>query len=115
MKIRFMFLRDRRNSPVGCLAITVSSDMTVVNYQYSVLNPVDGFNRSLARELAAGRLVTKPIVIGKGDSFLPSGSYKFRGMHDITRAVMSHLATDAHAPKRASKAAELWLDTPVVE
>lgn len=108
MKIRFMFLRDRRNSPVGCLAITVSSNMTEVNYQYSVLNPVDGFNRALARELAAGRLVTKPISLSKGGP-------KFQGIHDITRAVMLHLAHTSLAPKRASKAAELWLDTPVAE
>lgn len=110
MKIRFMFLRDRRNSPVGCLAIIVSPDMTEVNYQYSVLNPVDGFNRALARELAAGRLVTKPIALAP----LVRG-VKFKGIHDITRAVMSDLSDDAWAPKRASKAASLWLNTPVVE
>lgn len=107
MKIRFMFLRDKRNVPVGCLAITVSSNMKEINYQYSVLNPVDGFNRSLARELAAGRLVTKPIVI--------NSDLKFLGINDITRTVMLDIAFNSHAPTRAIKAAELWLDTPLEE
>lgn len=103
-KPRIMFLRDERFQPVGCVAISVKRDNSYayISYNISVLNPVDRFNRPVARQLALGRLIEKPI------SFLLSPDV---GMNDISAAVMADIA-GSHGnkmPNRAIKAAKLWL------
>jgi len=101
MKTRIMFLRDSQYRPVGCLAIGVSRKRRELSYQYSVLHPTDRFDRGMARQLALGRLLDKPITL----------SYDRKGdlsMHDISNTVMNHLA-NSKAPARAVKAARYWL------
>lgn len=103
--IRIMFLRDRQGLPVGCVAISVDRKNREVSYQYSVLNPIDSFDRRLARQLAIGRLIEKPIT-----------TPLYRGevnMHIISDIVLSDLARSKTAPTRAVKAARLWLDTAI--
>jgi len=104
MKIRFMFLRNKKLQPVGCLAISRNDDCSEVFYQYSVLNPSDNFNRKLARDLATGRLANSPIKI---DCL---NNTNFNNMTEVTAAVMDHLEATSSAPTRARKAAKLWLE-----
>ncbi len=120
MEYRFQYLRNRDGQPVGCVAIKTSvGDFGLqVEYQVSVLNPVDRFDRTLARSIAVERLKKRPTVIQKMLGVNAT-------MHQITSAVMTHLAktpleqkvagvgTDWYVqmniPSRARKAAKLWL------
>lgn len=101
MSRRIMYLRSDNGHPVGCLAIQVnSSDRSQVSYQLSVLNPKDQFNRSVARQLAIGRLMEEPIKISIRHNAT---------MHDISEAVMEDILKYKDAPSRAIKAARLWV------
>lgn len=102
--IRFMFLRNQSGAPVGCLAIDIN--FRTITYGWSVLNPRDKFDRRLAREIAQGRLEK---TLGLEFVKLPISNTGKVSMHDISRAVMHHLATNKLAPTRARKAATLWL------
>jgi hypothetical protein len=96
-----MFLRDRSNQPVGCLAIELTRSRKSAKYQVSVLNPVDKFDRSLARQIALGRLVE--------DSFTAPLSTKDVDMNQISTDVMTSLSKNKFVPSRASRAAARWL------
>lgn len=100
---RIMFLRNEQYSPCGCLAIRLDRRNHRVSYQYSVLNPKDTFDRQMARHLAIGRLIEKPITI-------PISRATEINMHVISFEVMAHLAK-SDAPKRAKNAANMWLNT----
>lgn len=114
MSTRIMFLRDRygnnKSNPCGCLAISLvptgaAKARNDIQYQVSILNPVDRFNRAVARQLARGRLQEKPFLISN-----ISGEAT---MHDITTVVMEAVATNDKLPKRARKAALNWLKSAV--
>ena len=96
--IRYFYLRDTNGQPVGCLAMQLMSDD--IKYGISVLNPKDIFNRDLARSIAYGRLMHKPVVLGL------SGALSY---FSITQTVLSYVGADVSAPTRARKAAKLWL------
>jgi hypothetical protein len=98
---RIMFLRDANYVPTGCLAINVDRKNHRLSYQFSVLNPADKFNRSVARQLALGRLLEKPI-------FVPLKRDEEINMHTISQSVMLHLS-NSKSPGRAIKAAKFWL------
>ncbi len=101
MSRRIMFLRGSDNHPVGCVAIESDrSSPNRLSYQVSVLNPSDKFDRALARQLAIGRLVEKPITI--------YSSYDVGNMHDVSQEVMIDIANNHTLPKRAVKAARDW-------
>jgi len=96
-----MFLRGSDNHPVGCVAIESDrSSPNRLSYQVSVLNPSDKFDRAVARQLAIGRLVEKPIVFHT--------SHNVENMHDISQEVMFDIANSPTLPKRAVKAARDW-------
>lgn len=99
-KYRIMFLRRENNHPIGCLAMHLNGDGEV-SYQVSTLNPVDSFNRKLARQLALGRLLEFPITI----------STKGRSVHDITKDVLRDLIKDKSFPSRTRSAATRWLNS----
>lgn len=87
-------------NPVGCIAIKVSKSGRFAKYQLSVKNPLDQFDRAMARQLALGRLAEAPFTVR-----LPENAR----MDQITRAVMTDIANDTSAISRARKAAKLWL------
>ena len=106
-----MFLRDSyqlnhqlqrvvAGNPVGCVAIKLHKTGRSAEYQVSVLNPLDKFDRAIARQLALGRLAEAPFTVR-----LPPNANIF----DITLAVLSDIALDESAPSRARKAAKLWI------
>lgn len=98
---RIMYLRDNQYAPVGCVAISIDRRNHRLSYQYSVRNPIDKFDRKLARQLALGRMVEVPI-------HLPLVRDMETSMHMISEMVMRHLAS-SNAPTRAVKAAKYWL------
>lgn len=99
--VRIMFLRDHNWHPVGCLAIKLDRSKGRVEYQVSVLNPQDRFNRAVGRQLAIGRLIENPLTVKVG---------KDASMHDISKAVLKDLKTQKNVlPSRAVKAANMWL------
>lgn len=104
MSYRVMYLRDRNGQNVGCVAMEETDD-NYTEFQVSVLNPTDRFNREVARTLAIGRLVEKPLNVRVGGK--PS-------RHDIARAVMRAISKDSGMPSRARRAAHLWLKTKPV-
>lgn len=99
-----MFLRDRKGVPVGCVAIRLHDQSefsrSLVSYQTSVLNPLDRFDRALARQLALGRMVEAPLTVKVPVD--PS-------MYEVTLAVMTDLSSDSGQPTRARQAAKRWL------
>lgn len=106
-----MFLREKyylnpetqqvvAGNPVGAVAIRVKEGRRMAEYQVSVLNPLDRFDRAMARQLALGRLAEAPFTVP-----LPKNAT----MDDITRAVMMDIMSDPGAVSRARKAAKLWL------
>jgi hypothetical protein len=98
---RIMFLRSLSYAPCGCVAISVDTRNRKLSYQFSVLNPVDKFDRKMARHLALGRLVEAPVTF-------PYARGETLTMHDISKRVLEHLAA-SKAPTRAVRAANLWL------
>jgi len=108
---RIMYLRGsypvvngipQPGQPVGCLAIRV--DGRRVEYGLSVLNPLDTFSKAVARELAVARLKEHPTTLT-----VVGLSRRELDMHDITEAVMIHVASEKQVPNRAKKAAKAWL------
>jgi hypothetical protein len=95
-----MYLRDRNYQPVGCIAIRLNPRTQFVEYGVSVLNPVDKFDRKVARQLALGRLVEAPETL-----LVPRNPT----IHVISLAVMRDLSTRKLVPGRAARAAKLWL------
>jgi len=96
-----MYLRDKKYNPIGCVAISLTKNREVVRYQLSVVNPVDKFEKSLARHIALGRLLENPVRLrgfsGDQDNFA------------ITKSVMLDILNSKTAPARAKKAAKNWL------
>jgi len=100
MNRRVTFLRNADNKPVGCVVINVDRHNKRIEYQVSTLNPADKFDREMARLLATGRLVESPFHL-----WLPNKA----GLHEISRRVMQHIATNKGIPNRSRKAAKTWL------
>jgi hypothetical protein len=98
--VRIMFLRDHNAQPQGCIAITINDKEQFAYYRLSVLNPVDRFNRELARSLATGRLYSGGIPVR-----IPKNA----NMHDISRAVMTDITKNPQTPTRAVRLAKYWL------
>jgi hypothetical protein len=105
--VRIMFLRDKNGHPVGCIAIEKSS-LISINYQVSVNNPVDKFDRKLARQLAIGRLYENPITIMVTKEDLAN-------TRSITHVVMDNMSLTDRVPERARRAAKRWLNVKVPE
>lgn len=121
-RVRYMYLRDEHRNPIGCVAIWLHRKKGYLEYQVSVVNPVDRvdplsgksvpFNRNVARDLALGRLVSQGLMVRiDGDAT----------MNEITHAVMSDLANlfapafPGDIPNRAIRAAKLWLKNNIRE
>lgn len=100
MNRRVMFLRSVDDKPVGCVVINVDRHLKRIEYQVSTLNPLDKFNREVARLLAIGRLVESPFHL-----WLPNKA----GLHEISRRVMVHMANNKAVPNRSRKAAKNWV------
>ena len=98
---RIMFLRDSKGMAIGCLVYSLSPKRTKIRYQLSVLNPVDKFERSLARQIALGRLIE--------DRFVIPGMTGTEPQNVLVANIMKNILVNDEVPTRAKKAAKLWL------
>lgn len=119
MSTRIMYLRASNGHPVGCVAISLNdrSHKPVVTYSVSTLHPNDKFNRSLAREIALGRLNSSsnpPQTLTISEMNFTGWANQIDGkmtVHDISMGVMSNIVDLGvnRFPARVVKAAKLWL------
>jgi hypothetical protein len=109
-KIRFMYIRDANQEPVGCVAISVNRNANRAAYGLSVRNPADAFdsegrrvkfNRTTAQTVALARLNLRP-----GRAYIPSNATQ----HEITASVLGDIIASGKAPARAVRFAKRWLD-----
>jgi hypothetical protein len=104
MEHRIQYLREANGHLVGCIAIVEHPHQggfySLVEYRVSVLNPEDQFDKSVARQLALGRLVEAPFTVR-----VPAHPT----MHEVGAAIMKDIARDSGAPSRARRAAKIWL------
>lgn len=96
-EVRFFYLRNEERTPVACVASVADSD-TVHRYAVSTWNPLDHYNRELARALAFYRLHTQPSHV--------SGLTPETNIHEV---IVCAIADDSHMPTRTRSAAELHL------
>lgn len=104
--VRFMYVRDEKKCPVGCLAYRIEKDSTTgevnVTYGLSTHNPVDTFDRSRARLIAEGRLNQHGAVFHyQGDD---------SKSNEVVSEVLRALRNDKTIPMRFRKAALNWLN-----
>ncbi len=60
------YVRNSNGLPIGCIAfrdVYDANDHLYVEYGISVRNPSDAWNRSLARQIAIGRMIEQPFRI----------------------------------------------------
>lgn len=103
---RIIFLRDQNKKPVGCLAFKTSMDNNYsmsISYQVTTLNPLDNFDKKMARQLTIGRLMDEPYEMVSSDF-----NEKYC-IHAITAAIMKHISENGRIPRRSRQAANLWL------
>lgn len=99
--MRFFYLRDENNNPIGCLASQLDKAEDTVSFAVSVCNPLDQFKKQQAKELAAGRLAT-----GKGWTFLSKGKEG-----KVKQYIMEKIADRENPyPQRVRESAQRWLD-----
>lgn len=104
--IRFVYLRDKRDQPISCIAVSYDKEDKKISFAISTLNPKDKFNKKLGREVAEGRLIKTPytIVLTKESSEITA--------HYITRCILEDLNmwSEGTLPARTRKAALRWLE-----
>ena len=101
-----MYLRDSKTKhPVGIVLTRKGSD-GIVEYQYSVWNPVQNYDRDLGYKVALGRFETAAYAVR-----LPEG-VKVTG-HVINTSVLkdmlNHRGDEDRLPTRAKNAIVSWL------
>ena len=105
MSTKIMYLRDVNRKPFGCVAMAADHETKQVKYQFSVLHPNDTFEKELAKKIATGRLLKKPHNV----------SFAGETSHDIIKAVMQDLSSEACTSARARESATNWLQAPYNE
>lgn len=98
--LRVMYLKGKNGTRVGCLVFSVDRKTNRASYQLSVLNPLDSFNKEVARQLAFGRLIDCPVTVSVAGA---------ENMHAVAKSIMRSILKSNKAPSRAIKAAKLWL------
>lgn len=90
MTTKFMFIRNDKGHPIGCMAYRISNN--TMEFEVSTHNPVDPFDRKLGRFVAEGRLNRHP----KHIAVTPC--------NDLLREAMVYLMADPSVPERLKKA-----------
>jgi hypothetical protein len=107
---RFVYVRDAKNHPIGCIAVNVRRNKNYAEYGLSMCNPKDTvdekgrslkFDRTLAQGLAMGDLDNNPkrtYITTEAD------------MHEATASVLGNIIANGTAPTRAIRFAKRWLN-----
>lgn len=94
--MRWFYLKDENKFPVACVASELDEDQ--VKFAVSTHNPLDPFNREMARKVAIGRLTHNKLV------------GKVPAVPGIKERIVSQIAMDEKLPTRTVKAANYWLE-----
>lgn len=100
MQNRYLYLRNRKNFPVACIATRVNHDSKKMEYGYSVYNPNDQFNKSVAREEADKKIEEK--------GFFTSWDQNLSA-HKNTELVLKDLLSKSEIPLQLKVVAKKWL------
>lgn len=124
MTIRYTYLREKpavghkRGKPFGVIAYEVENTEygALVRFALSSANPVDPFDKTVAKEMAADRMS----ATGKGDGKYNSTIHLGKGLEpqnttQTLNIVYSYIARlpNGWFPDRVRKAARRWLDSPL--
>lgn len=90
MTTKFMFIRNAKGHPVGCMAYRIGN--STMEFEVSTHNPADPFDKALGRFVAEGRLNKHPkrIVVTP--------------VNDLLREAMVYLMADPVVPERLKRA-----------
>lgn len=95
VQTRFIYVRDNKGFPIGCIAYRVSSRSTLpssiktyISYGYSLWNPKDKFNKKAARQCAEGRMRKKPVELRENGIVHPNDMLRFACEHISTKKYM---------------------------
>jgi hypothetical protein len=102
MKQYFLYLREN-NHPVACLAIKADGPDSA--YQVSTWSKKDRFDKTVARNVAEGRLVKNPIPVDLADS----------NFHETARKIVRAVVENSELPNRARSAAKKFLKIDAAE
>jgi hypothetical protein len=110
--IRYIYIRDSKWEPQGCIALRVSRSKNRVEYGLSVRNPLDAkdghgrsvkFNRRLAQQMATKRLLDIDFSNGSnGRAYIPTDATQ----NDVSFAVLCDIIASGCAPTRAVRFAK---------
>lgn len=101
--IRYMYVRDKNRNPVGVLVM--KRRQGGLDYQFSVLNPADDFDRDIGKRLALEALTVNPYSVTMSDNRENDSGHKF------SELVMTDISKykNKQAPTRVVKFARSWL------
>lgn len=107
--IRYLYTRDDKWAPNGCLAIKVDRVNNLAQFGLSVRHPADAvdakgksvkFDRRYARNEAVNRLENNPQEVA-----IPNDA----SQTEITQFILATLYSTKQAPSRARRFAKRWL------
>lgn len=102
-RTRFNFIRNRRGTPIGCLAYKVNREEGTFTYNVSTHNPKDEFDRKTARFVAEGRMNKHPRKIEFSTAAQPT-------LETLLRDAFAEMLYDENVPNRLKKGLLIWLD-----
>lgn len=108
--VRFMYIRDAKFEPIGCVAVTVSRGKNRAVYGLSMRNPSDAYDSYSRRVKFDKTFAQKLATINMGSNnhrrvYVPSNAT----MHDITESVLKDIVARGNAPSASVKFAKRWL------
>lgn len=109
--VRYIYIRDAKYEPIGCVAITLNRSKNRVEYGLSMRNPADAtdasgkrirFNRTVAQDMARKNLEDNP-----QRAYITSEA----NMHEVTMSVFMDIIAQGTASSGARRFAKRWLRT----
>lgn len=94
--MRWFYLKDENKFPVACVASELMGD--AVLFAISTYNPLDRFDREMARKVATGRLASKKVL-----GIVPANEQR------IKERIVKAIAGNDQIPARTVRAAKYWL------
>lgn len=80
MDTLFTFIRNHNKKPVGCIAYQIDLVNGKLEYEMSAHNPIDHYNRNLAKSIAEGRLNKHPRTFAFNPTNLTSSPQVLRAL-----------------------------------
>ena len=111
-RIRYMYIRDAKWNPIGCVAIVVNRSKNRLEYGLSMRHPKDAINHKNGKRKAFDRKLAQGLAVADLVRDIKWTHIEYDAtMHDITAAVMQDIIAHNEAPSGAIKFAKNWLST----